>query len=64
MNKIKAIWKLLTARQYIVISDNKVLTRCSSRFIERAMIDIMDAVILEVEQRQAIEEVKEIINTK
>lgn len=64
MNKIKAIFKLLTARQYILIADNKVLTRCSARFIERAMIDIMDAVILEVEQRQAIEEVKEIINTK
>ena len=63
MNKIKAIWKLLTASQYILIADNKVSTRCSARFIERAMIDIMDAVILEVEQRQAIEEVKEIINS-
>jgi hypothetical protein len=64
MNKIKAIWKLLKAKQYILIADNKVSTRCSSRFIERAMIDIMDAVILEVEQRQAVEEVNEIINTK
>ena len=63
MNKIKAIWKLLRCSQYIVISDNKVYTRCSARFIEGAMLDLMDAVLLEVEQRQAIEEAKEIINS-
>lgn len=63
MNKIKAIWKLLRSSQYVLVSDEKIYTQCSARFIERAMLDIMDAVMLEVEQRQAIEEAKEIINS-
>ena len=62
MIKIKAILKLLFSKQYVVITDKHIIGNSSAKFYESAMFSLMDANILELEQRQAVEEAKEILN--
>lgn len=62
MKKIIAIIKLIKSNEFILFTDKQIIGDASDKFIQKAMFNLMDYSISEVEQRMAVEEAKEIIN--